>query len=64
MLGSAGAVLLPQRLMAAGLDYEQALSALGVISGMAMPAAAVSGRVRQLGLHGAAARRHGSAGSR
>ena len=27
-------------------------------------AAAVSGRVRQLGLHGAAARRHGSAGSR
>lgn len=37
MLGSAGAVLLPQRLMAAGLDYEQALSALGVISGMAMP---------------------------
>ena len=23
--------------MAAGLDYEQALSALGVISGMAMP---------------------------
>ncbi len=32
MLGSAGAVLLPQRLMAAGLDYEQALSALGVIS--------------------------------
>lgn len=50
--------------MAAGLDYEQALSALGVISGMAMPAAAVSGRVRQLGLHGAAARRHGSAGSR
>ena len=37
MLGSAGSVLLPQRLMAAGLDYEQALSALGVISGMAMP---------------------------
>lgn len=37
MLGSAGAVLLPQRLMAAGLSYEQALSALGVISGMAMP---------------------------
>ena len=33
MLGSAGAVLLPQRLMAAGLDDEQALSALGVISG-------------------------------
>ncbi len=37
MLGSAGAVLLPQRLMAAGLEYEQALSALGVLSGMAMP---------------------------
>ncbi len=37
VISSAGAVLLPQRLMAAGLTYEQALSALGVISGMAMP---------------------------
>lgn len=37
LISSAGAVLLPQRLIAAGLTYEQALSALGVISGMAMP---------------------------
>ncbi len=37
IISSAGAVLLPQRLMVAGLTYEQALSALGVISGMAMP---------------------------
>ena len=37
LIGSAGAVLLPQRLMTAGLTYEQALAALGVISGMAMP---------------------------
>lgn len=37
IISSAGSVLLPQRLMAAGLTYEQALSALGVISGMAMP---------------------------
>ncbi len=37
LLSSAGSVLLPQRLMVAGLTYEQALSALGVISGMAMP---------------------------
>lgn len=37
LISSAGAVLLPQRLMDAGLTYEQALSALGVISGMAMP---------------------------
>lgn len=37
LLSSAGSVLLPQRLMVAGLTYEQSLSALGVISGMAMP---------------------------
>lgn len=37
LLSSAGSVLLPQRLMSAGLTYEQALSALGIISGMAMP---------------------------
>ena len=37
IISSAGSVLLPQRLMVAGLTYEQALSALGVISGMAMP---------------------------
>ena len=37
LISSAGSVLLPQRLMAAGLQYEQALAALGVISGMAMP---------------------------
>ncbi len=37
LISSAGAVLLPQRLMTAGLTYEQALAALGVISGMAMP---------------------------
>ena len=37
LISSAGSVLLPQRLMAAGLSYEQALAALGVISGMAMP---------------------------
>lgn len=37
LLSSAGSVLLPQRLMVAGLTYEQALSALGIISGMAMP---------------------------
>jgi len=36
-ISSAGAVLLPQRLITAGLTYQQALSALGVISGMAMP---------------------------
>ncbi len=37
LISSAGSVILPQRLMIAGLSYEQALSALGVISGMAMP---------------------------
>lgn len=37
LISSAGSVMLPQRLMVAGLTYEQALSALGVISGMAMP---------------------------
>lgn len=37
LISSAGSVMLPQRLMSAGLSYEQALSALGVISGMAMP---------------------------
>ena len=36
-IGSAGSILLPKRLMLAGLTYEQALSALGVLSGMAMP---------------------------
>lgn len=36
-ISSAGSVLLPQRLMVAGLTYQQALSALGIISGMAMP---------------------------
>lgn len=36
-ISSAGSVLLPQRLMVAGLTYEQALSALGVVSGMATP---------------------------
>lgn len=37
LLGSACSILLPQRLMAAGLTYSQALRELGVISGMAMP---------------------------
>lgn len=37
VIGSAGSILLPRRLMVAGLSYEQALSALGVLSGMAMP---------------------------
>lgn len=37
VIGSAGSILLPKRLMVAGLSYEQALSALGVLSGMAMP---------------------------
>ncbi|MGI6182126.1 MAG: oligosaccharide flippase family protein [Agathobaculum sp.] len=37
LISSAGAILLPQRLMLAGMTYEQALSALGVISGMALP---------------------------
>ena len=37
VIGSAGSILLPKRLMLAGLTYEQALSALGVLSGMAMP---------------------------
>lgn len=36
-ISSAGSILLPKRLMVAGLSYEQALSALGVLSGMAMP---------------------------
>ncbi len=36
-ISSAGSILLPKRLMLAGLSYEQALSALGVLSGMAMP---------------------------
>lgn len=37
VISSAGSILLPKRLMVAGLSYEQALSALGVLSGMAMP---------------------------
>lgn len=37
VIGSAGSILLPKRLMVAGLSYEQALSALGVLSGMGMP---------------------------
>lgn len=37
VINSAGSVLLPQRLMVAGLTYEEALSALGIVSGMAMP---------------------------
>ncbi len=37
LISSAGSVMLPQRLMEAGLSYSEALSALGVISGMAMP---------------------------
>lgn len=36
-ISSAGSVMLPQRLMTAGLSYEEALSALGIVSGMAMP---------------------------
>lgn len=36
-ISSAGSILLPKRLMVAGMNYEQALSALGVLSGMAMP---------------------------
>lgn len=37
LLSAAGSVILPQRLMAAGLDAEQALAALGTLSGMALP---------------------------
>ena len=37
LLSAAGAVLLPRRLMTAGLDAEQALAALGTLSGMALP---------------------------
>lgn len=37
VISSAGSVMLPQRLMIAGLTYKEALCALGVISGMAMP---------------------------
>lgn len=37
LLGSASSVVLPQRLMQAGLTRTEALSELGVISGMAMP---------------------------
>ncbi len=37
LISSAGSVMLPQRLMEAGLSYSEALSAMGVISGMAMP---------------------------
>lgn len=37
LLSAAGAVLLPRRLMAAGLESEQALAALGTLSGMALP---------------------------
>lgn len=37
LLGSASSVILPQRLMQAGLTRTQALSELGIISGMAMP---------------------------
>ena len=55
MLGSAGSVLLPQRLMAAGLDYEQALSALGVISGMAFRQPLTGGYAALLGAAAVAA---------
>ncbi len=34
LLSAAGSVILPRRLMAAGLDAEQALAALGTLSGM------------------------------
>lgn len=37
VLNSMGNVLLPKRLMVSGLTYEEALSALGIVSGMAMP---------------------------
>lgn len=37
VLSSMSNVMLPKRLMIAGLSYEDALSALGIISGMAMP---------------------------
>lgn len=37
LLSAAGSVILPRRLMAAGLDAEQALAALGTLSGMALP---------------------------
>lgn len=37
LLGSASSVLLPQRLMLSGMSRTEALSELGVISGMAMP---------------------------
>ncbi len=37
LISSAGSVLLPQRLVAAGMSESEALSALGVISGMALP---------------------------
>ena len=42
VIGSAGSILLPKRLMLAGLTYEQALSALGVLSGMASADSACS----------------------
>lgn len=37
LLASASSVILPQRLMRAGLGHDAALSELGVVSGMAMP---------------------------
>ncbi len=37
LLSAAGSVILPRRLMAAGLDAEQALAALGTLSGMVLP---------------------------
>ena len=37
VISSAGAVVLPKRLMASGLSSSEALSALGVVSGMASP---------------------------
>ena len=37
LLSAAGSVILPRRLMTAGLDAEQALAALGTLSGMALP---------------------------
>ena len=37
LLSAAGSVILPRRLMAAGMDAEQALAALGTLSGMVLP---------------------------
>lgn len=37
LLSAAGSVILPRRLMVAGLEAEQALAALGTLSGMALP---------------------------